>query len=256
MKFSEFVHAKPDGDAWRFTVGRELHGAFGGAFGGVVAALCVFTARELCPDREPSALDCRFVHALGAGDAVARGTIVHSGRSMSCVSIDVLDERDRVATRATVSLVSPAALDPRTSPAASGDPPVLKPYDQGALWRNPPGVEAPIIDTLEPRTVGIGERGVATAIRLPWDEAASAEGACVAADLCVGPPVAAGLEGRWVPHPNPDLSLRFCGRVWQEVVGIGRLERIESGVAAVRVEVWSRSLLAAAGVSSSLLLAG
>jgi hypothetical protein len=154
-----------------------------------------------------------------------------------------------------------------------GDPAVLQPLDHpggsasasgtgdsdGSPWRRPPGVEAPIIDTLEPRLVGRDDRGLATAIRVPWqDNDAGAEAACLVADLCVGPPVAAAFPDRWIPHPNPDLSLRFSSARHDEpvVVGVGRLERIAAGLASVRIEVWAGAELAAVGVSSSLLLPG
>ena len=47
---AEFLGARPAEDgSWRFELGRELHGAFGGAFGGVVAATTVMAARPLAP---------------------------------------------------------------------------------------------------------------------------------------------------------------------------------------------------------------
>ena len=240
---------------WSFTIGRELHGAFGGAFGGVVAAASLVAARSLAPDRRPSALDCRFLRGLGAGQVTAEAAVVHEGRTLMCVTVDVSDERGRRSTHSTVSLVEPAALlrharQPTEAPA-------FVPYEEAAPWRNPPGVDAPIIETLGPRSVGQVDGGLATAIAVPWDEDGhDAAAACLAADLCVGPPVALALPDEWVPHPNPDLSLRFCGavRTDAEVVGVGRLERLDDGLAAVSVAVWSGSQLAAVGVSSSLLL--
>ena len=61
----------------------------------------------------------------------------------------------------------------------------------------------------------------------------------------------------WVPHPNPDLSLRFAGdrAVGADVIGIGTVERIAEGVAAVAVEVRSEDNVVAVGVATSLLLA-
>ncbi|BBU24472.1 Uncharacterised protein [Mycobacterium xenopi] len=74
--------------------------------------------------------------------------------------------------------------------------------------------------------------------------------------MCVGPPVATACAGRWIPHPNPDLSLRFVGQVaGPELVGIGRLDRISAGLAAVNISVWSGNELVAVGVCSSMLLA-
>src|SRR5918996_3893007 len=151
-----FLGGEPATDgAWRFSMGRELYGAFGGVFGGAVAAASLLTARSTAPDRQPVALDCRFVRSLPAGEARAVPSIVHEGRTLSCVSVDVLDERGRVATRATVSLVDPAVLEPLDHPGASVSAPGGE--TDGTPWRQPPGVEAPIIDTLDPRLVGRDE---------------------------------------------------------------------------------------------------
>jgi acyl-coenzyme A thioesterase PaaI-like protein len=257
---ADFLGGEPVADGeWRFTMGRELHGAFGGVFGGAVAAASLLTARPMAPGRVPAALDCRFVRGLPAGVARTVPAIVHEGRTLSCVSIDVVDERGRVATRSTVSLVDLTALRPLDHPASSTAAPAWTADTEGARWRQPPGVEAPIIETLEPRVVGRDDRGLATAIRVPWQDAgAGFEAACLAADLCVGPPVAAAFPDRWVPHPNPDLSLRFSAVPLDEpiVVGVGRLEHLAAGLAAVRIEVWSGGELAAVGVSASLLLPG
>jgi acyl-coenzyme A thioesterase PaaI-like protein len=247
-----------DGE-WRFSMGRELYGAFGGVFGGAVAAASLMTARSLEPGRVPAALDCRFVRSLPEGEARAVAAIVHEGRTLSCVTVDVLDERDRIATRATVSLVDSTALSALDHPGASEAAPSWSAGGDGSRWRQPPGVDAPIIGTLEPRVVGHDDRGVATAIRVPWDGGdAGAEAACLVADLCVGPPVGAAFPDRWVPHPNPDLSLRLAPAALDQdvIVGAGRLERIVAGLAAVRIEVWSGGDLGVVGISSSLLLPG
>jgi acyl-coenzyme A thioesterase PaaI-like protein len=256
---ADFLGGEPTAEGeWRFSMGRELYGAFGGVFGGAVAAASLTTARSLAPGRVPAALDCRFLRSLPEGAARAMATVVHDGRTLSCVSVDVLDQRERIATRATVSFVDPAVLNPLDHAGASSPVPSWTEVENGARWRQPPGVEAPIIETLEPEVIGRDDRGVATAIRVPWQPGgAGAEAACLAADLCVGPPVAAAFPDRWIPHPNPDLSLRFAAAPQDErVVAAGRLERIAAGLAVVRIEVWSGAELAAAGVSTSLLLPG
>jgi len=251
MRAAEFLGGRPDEEgSWRFELGRKLHGAFGGAFGGVVAAATLVAARPLAEGREPAALDIRFLRSLPAGTARARSTLLHAGRSLSCVSVDVHQDDDRLAARATISFVAPDALNPlsREDPA-----PPLPSYNQGRSW---PAISAPITETLAPRTVPWPEPGVALAMRVPWDDPdASAEAACLPADMCVGPPVALGLAGEGVAHPNPDLSLRFAGPVkGTEVIGVGRTARVHAGLATVSIQVWSASGLVALGISSSMLL--
>ncbi len=246
----EFVEARsrPDG-CWEFTIPRELHGAFGGAFGGVVAACQLIAARSVAPGRTPNALDARFIRGLRAGRVTAATTVLHAGRTLSNVIVDVSDEQDRLCARATISLVDAGALDRFTTDGVG--PANWKSHNDASPW---PAV-APIVETIDPRVVGHDERGIATAIRVPWDdEGHSAEAASMAADMSVGPPVGAAVP-RGVGTPNPDLSLRFCGEVTTPiVVGIGRLDRAYGGVAATRIEVYSADALVANGISTSLLL--
>lgn len=260
MRAEDFLGGKPaahgaSDDSWEFSIGRELHGAFGGAFGGALAACTIIAARPLAGGLVPAALDVRFLRGLNAGTARVVPTLIHKGRSLSCVSVDVVDDRDKLTTRSTISFIDPTVLHVLDHEGASGRWTPSR-DDGGVVWKQPPGVEVPIIESLGPRAVGLDDRGIATALRVPWDEpGASAEASCLAADICVGPPVAGACEGKWIPHPNPDLSLRFMGEVnTPEVVGIGRLERIEAGLAGVRVEVRSGGALVAIGVSSSMLL--
>jgi acyl-coenzyme A thioesterase PaaI-like protein len=253
---AEFLGGATDEDGrWRFAIGRELHGAFGGAFGGAVAAACLIAARPLVEGRVPASLDCRFLRGLPAGTATAVPSIVHRGRTLSFVSVDLAGPDGKLAARTAISFVAPEAVRPLDRAAA----PIPDP-DAGAPWRQPPGVEIPIVTTLAPRILGHDDRGVATAVRIPWTErspATSAEAVCLAADMCVGPPVAAAFPEQWIPHPNPDLSLRFAASAsGDDVIGYGRLDTIAAGIAVVRVEVRSAGELVATGVSCSLLLAG
>ena len=114
---------------------------------------------------------------------------------------------------------------------------------------------APIVSVIDPRFVGQGNDGFATAVRVPWDDDGhSAEAACMAGDMAVGAPLGNGAP-RGVGTPNPDISLRFCGEVTTPViVGLGRWERSANGVAMVSVEVWSGDALVAIGISTALLL--
>jgi acyl-coenzyme A thioesterase PaaI-like protein len=239
-------------DGCTFEIGPELQGAFGGAFGGAVAAGALAAARTLADGRAPAALDINFLRRLPSGTARARATVLRSGKSLTFMSVDVLDADGDQTARATVTFVDPAALDPR-EPAAHPAPAIL----DAVPWRNPAGVSAPIIETLQPRVGRTDDGGVACIVTLPWDDpAALAEAACFAGDLCVGPSVVAAMAGRHVGHPNPDVSLRFlpreCGR---EVTGVARLEGLTEGLAVQTVRVYDGSTPVAAGASMSLLIA-
>jgi len=250
----EFLGAEPGDGSWRFSIPLELHGAFGGAFGGVVAAATVLAARSTAPGRTPLALDIRFLRGLPPGTATATPTVLHSGRTLSTVTVDLAQPDGKLAARATVSLVDTEALAPLTK---DGGTPPLPTYDDGRPW---PPIGAPIIETLAPRTVDWPHDGNAIAIRVPWasndtDVDTSAEAACLPADMCVGPPVGLGIAGEGLAHPNPDISLRFAAPVTTaDLVGVGRLERVHGGIATVGIEVWGEGGLCAVGVSTSTLL--
>jgi len=253
--FLELLDGRPGPNGWDFTIPRPLHGAFAGAFGGIVAAACVAAARSCAEDRTPMALDCRFLRSLPAGTARFGISPLAAGRSLTTVSVDVVGPDDRLCSRATVSLAAPEALTDEAD--TLGAPLDVPGYDDATPWRPPPGVEIPIVTTLAPRGARV-DGGFASVLPVPWDAdpTRSAEAACIAADLCVGPPVAAAATAaRWIPHPNPDLSLRFAGPITtREVCGIGRLRRIRDGLAAVTIEVVADGQLVAVGISTSMLL--
>jgi acyl-coenzyme A thioesterase PaaI-like protein len=260
VTLADFLGAEALGPgSFRFTVGRELHGAFGGAFGGVIAACTLMAARDVAPGRVPVGLDVRFLSGLPAGAVVAEASVVHAGRSVTVVGVDLRGPDGRHGVRATVSLVDAAALHPLDVASTIAEP-LSASYDDAPNWPVMTGREIPILSTLAPRILGRIGDGIATALRVPWtpDRTTAAEACCFVADMCVGPPVAAACVDAWVPHPNTDLSLRFAGdvEVASEVVGIGTAERIAGGVAAVRVEVRSADAVAAIGVATSVLLRG
>lgn len=258
MTLAEVLGAEAIGPgSFRFSVGRELHGAFGGAFGGVIAACTLMVARDVAPGRVPVGLDVRFLRGLPAGEVAAEASVVHAGRTMTVVAVDLHGPDGRHGVRATVSLAETSALHPLDVDSTIVDP-VTARYDDAPHWPTMTGREIPILATLAPRILGRAGNGIATALRVPWtpDNTTAAEACCFVADMCVGPPVAAACVDEWVPHPNTDLSLRFAGdaEVTQEVVGIGTTERITGGVAAVRVEVRSADAIVAVGVATSVLL--
>jgi acyl-coenzyme A thioesterase PaaI-like protein len=247
----EFLGAEPaDDGCWRFAIPRELHGAFGGAFGGVVCAATLVAARSLHPGRAPNALDCRFVRGLPAGDAFANATTIQAGRSLANVSVDLTDADGRLCARSTISLAQPellehVELDPAEAPS-------FRAHADADAW---PAV-APIVETIDPRFVGRSDGTFATAIVVPWEITgdSSAEAVCMAADLAVGPPLGANMPPG-VGTPNPDISVRFCGEVaTQTVVGASRLMRASDGIAAIDVHVWSGDALVGTAISTALLL--
>jgi acyl-coenzyme A thioesterase PaaI-like protein len=246
----EFLQARQgENTDWSFTVPASLHGAFGGAFGGVVASCTLVAARAAAPGRTPNALDIRFLRGLPAGDAVASANVLHAGRSLTNVAVDLSDASGRLCARSTISLVDPDVLEPFEHSGA-----MPRGWDRHA--DSPPFPEvAPIVRVLDPRLAGRAEANVATSCRIPWDDPGhSAEACCMAGDMAVGAPLG-GTAPRGVGTPNPDISLRFCGEVTSPViVGVGRWERSANGVAMVSVEVWSDDALVAVGVSTALLL--
>lgn len=239
---------------WRVSAPESLHGAYGGAFGGFLAATTVAVAREAAPGRQPFALDCQFVRGLRGADAPVRAEVVRSGRSMTVVSVTITED-DKVTTRATVLLADPSTLDDWNVTDRAGAPSGLA---KAKPWTHPKGRRVGIIDTLAPHANREPDGGIATTIRTPWPEpecGASAEVACMAADLATGPPVEATFDGTWRPHPNPDLSLRFLPRpvTATEVTGVGTLDGTVAGVAMMTLAVWAGGERLATGVSTSLV---
>jgi acyl-coenzyme A thioesterase PaaI-like protein len=249
--------ARPaDDGATTLSFPREMHGAFGGAFGGLLAAGAVHVGRDAAPGRVPAGIDCHFLRGLRAGDTTATRALLHEGRSLTCVRVDLTDEQGRVATTATVTYVDPAALHPLDVE----DQPMPEP-ESWREWATPAGVEIPVVAVLQPRLAALAGGAIAAALRVPWDDPddeLGAEAACLAGDFCVGPPVAAACEGAWLPHPNPDFSLRFgpVAAVGAEVVGVGRVVRIANGLAVVDVEVAADGRRYSAGAATSMVLRG
>ncbi|HVM40534.1 MAG TPA: hypothetical protein VM618_07125, partial [Acidimicrobiia bacterium] len=204
--------------------------------------------------------------------------LVSSGRTVTTVSV-VMHEGagsdsssgagGRPVAHAVATFAAPDALVDFDA-AGPLQAPEVKAFDDGWELPVPKGVEAPLMDTLPLRITGMPDGGFAHTIRTPWSgEGCAAEAAAMMGDYCAGVPVGAavGPKGTKIPVPNPDLSLRFCGEAWGEVVvGVGRLARIDRGAAATLVEVWTgpddawvagddRPTLLAVGLSSAVMLA-
>ena len=211
-------------------------------------------------ERTPASLDVRFIRGLTEGEARVVPTLLHGGRTLSVVSVDIFDSREKLCTRATVSLANTEALEPLDHANASVVPDGLTSYGDGKPWAKPGSkVEVPLIDTFRPRLVGNTEDGFSTEIKVLWQEPGTcAEASCIAADISVGPPVGAFVRGKPIPIPNPDLTLRFCGNpnLPASIVSTCRLEGIDRGIASTRMLVHAGGLLLAVGVSTTTLLKG
>ena len=185
-------------------------------------------------------------------------TVLNEGRTLSTVSVDIINEAGKLTTRGTVSLVNTETLaDIESVPEDNFSVDELKPLAEGKIWREPPRQEIPLIKTFSPRFLGKTTRGTATAVDTIWDEADTlAEACCITADISVGPPVAAALAGKPLAIPNPDLSLRFnsIDTNPSSLVSICRLEVLREGNATTRLEVRDGIDLVAVGISTTTCL--
>ena len=259
MDFSDRIPGiRQDDGTWRFDLAEELNGGFGGTNGGTLAGVCVHVARSAAPGRIPVGIDARFIRGFRPGPARVVPTTLNQGRTLTTVSVDVFTEEEKLATRSTISLVAPEALGEVDQPVTRTRPDDLTGYDDARVWRQPPGHRTiPLIDTFSPRLMGKGDFGIATGTKVIWaDPSATAEAACIAADISVGPPVAGALRGMPLAMPNPDISLRFttADAAGDHLVSICRLEGVRGGLATTSLEVWSDSTLIAVGVSTTTCL--
>ncbi len=248
-----------DETTWRLALPRSIHGAFGGVTGGALAAAAVAMGRRAAPGRLAIGLDIHFLRGLASESATADIEVLTSGRSLTIVRVEFSDEQGRRTTVARTAFAEPEALESidADTPATPEAPPPPDLIDQSKPWRAPKGVEVPIIDTAQPRAAKVGD-AIATIVTVPWDpDGDGAEGTCLAADLSVGPPVDAVLpRGTWVPHPNPDVSIRFAGPVTSTtLVAIAASRRVASGVATVTSEIWDGADLVGTAISTSLFMA-
>ena len=251
------VRGTDQGDGWSFTLDRRFNGAFGGTNGGVLSAISVYVARQLS-GRRPSSIDSRYVRGFRPGSARVVVRLVNQGRTLTVMDIDIVDDRDRVCTHSVVTLVEPdvLAVDVQYNDHLVA-PSDLVAWEQGKRWRQPKApMEIPLIETFEPTALGGSGHTTVTGTRVVWRESGtSAEAACIAADLSVGPPVARVVRGR-ASTPNPDLSLRFCGVSEPDefLAAACTLRNIDGGLASTNIEVWNGAKLIAVGVSTTTCL--
>lgn len=258
MKFQERLNGKPlDNGEWQYQLEQDINGGFGGTNGGVLAAICVNAARSVAIGRRPLGIDARFIRGFRPGAARVIPTILNEGRSLTVVSVDIMTDQGKLATRGTVTLVNPESLGNIDSPDIPPADEQLIAYEAGRIWREPPHQPIPLIQTFSPRFLGKTSRGTATAVDSIWDETGVIEeSSCVAADISVGPPVAAAVGGKRVAMPNPDISIRFTGASGNPtyLVSTCRLESLKNGIATTKLEVRDGEVLVAVGVSTTTCL--
>jgi acyl-coenzyme A thioesterase PaaI-like protein len=259
MKFEErFGGNRLDDEAWQFDLKQDWNGGFGGTTGGVLSALTVFAARALAPGRFPSSVDSRFIRGFRPGVARVEPTLVHEGRSLSTVMVDILNEEGKLCTRSTVTLIVADALAEVEAEDGAGELEGMRTLTEARVWPQPKSRPIPLVDTFQPAFMGVDGKGTATKVDVVWDEGGLAEAICIAADLSVGPPVARALQGKPLAMPNPDISLRFCrdAELPRYLVASCRLDSMESGLATTRIEVRAQDKLVANGISTTTCLRG
>lgn len=251
-----FGGQKHSEERWSFELDQRYNGAFGGTNGGVLSAISIHAAR-LTTQRRPASIDSRYIRGFRPGMARVVTTTINQGRTLSIIAIDIFDTDDRLCTHSVATLVEQSALAAEVQMVSGVLPETdLTSWEDGKLWRQPPGVNIPLIDTFEPRSLGGKNQQTTTATKLLWrEDHTEAEAACIAADISVGPPVARAVKGA-ASTPNPDLSLRFCGTSEPEgyLIASCELLAIVNGLASTSVSVWNRRELLAVGVSSTTCL--
>lgn len=251
---------------WRFDFGEHLASAWGGTYGGALAAGCVALARRAAPGRSPRSLHMQLMRKVPLGVVSAHVRQLYAGRTVTTVQVQVLDGRDRVAVQSEVTLVDTQALarqetyvtapairvvaEPRSDRHPNVASPVarvlgLKPMD----WLRTPDLPPAI--TGNDSYVGVG--------RAPWSDQTRTgpELACVMADVCNGGAIVHGLppgaEYRYA-FPNTDLSLRFSALPGAaEVTGVGTLLCVHEGTTIVGIRVQTEAGQLAHGLSGSIL---
>lgn len=260
MKVMEWLDATAGGaDAaptLEVNFGETTLGAFGGVFGGAVAIALLQVARLAAPGRRPVALDCRFLRGLKPGCSLAAATIERSGRVLTSVTATIEGPAGGVVAAGAVQLVDDPHLQAWDETAGGGTGFAWHPYEDATVMAFPDEAMPPLMALFAPRFSDFGDGWKGTLVHVPFDDPdCGPEAACIGGDMAVGPPVMAALAGRFVPFPNPDLSLRFTSQTSvAEVAGLGRLEAIAGGIATNRVECRSPEGLLAIGHSYSTLL--
>lgn len=253
MDFATAFGGRPlEEGAWRFELEERFNGAFGGTNGGVLTALSVFVARS-GSGRRATSIDSRYLRSFRPGAARVVPTVLNAGRSLTVVRVDVVDAGGRLCTHSTVTLAAPEVLARDLNRSGGLARPDMSDFAAGRPWPQPPKQPIPMLDTFRPTSLGATDDDVFTGVASVFDEpGTSAEAACIAADISVGPPVMRAARGG-ASIPNPDLSLRFVRTAppAAHLVGVCSLDAIDAGIATTRIAVWQEDLLLATGVSTT-----
>ncbi|MCZ6710216.1 MAG: thioesterase family protein [Gammaproteobacteria bacterium] len=243
-------------EAWTFEIDQRFNGAFGGTNGGVLSAISVHVARQQS-GRRAASIDSRYIRGFRPGTARVVSRLVNKGRTLTVMDVDIVDAQDRLCTHSVVTLVEPSALAVGIQHRGPVMPPDIAIWEDGKPWRAPSApMVIPLIETFEPTALGGGDSMTITGTRVVWRESGtSAEAACIAADISVGPPVARAVRSA-AATPNPDLSLRFCGSSdpAEFLAACCTLRTIDGGLASTSIDVWNGADLIAVGVSTTTCL--
>jgi len=260
VNFHERLHGVLRNEGvWQYQLEPEFNGAFGGTNGGVLTALCLNAAHNLCPDRKPISIDARFIRSFRPGIATVVPELLSNGRKLTTASIDLFNSQEQLCVRATASFADMSTLadiDRHEAETAAAHEQNLP--DEGKLWRAPAAQPIPLITPFQPRYMGKSTLGTSTSVEIIWSESACLpEAACIAADISVGPPVAAITRGEQIAIPNPDLSLRFTGVQAnpKRLVATCRLDSLNAGIATTSLRVLAGDCIIATGVSMTTCLA-
>lgn len=260
-----------DGGGWVFDLGEHLESNWGAVYGGATSAALVAVARAAAPDRSPRSLHVQLLRSVPRGLARASAEVLHAGRIVAAVQVELRDQADKLAVVGLVTMVTPEALaaelhDTSTEPfhrkvrpaqlMAGFTAPIQQTLDMLSDLQDDGSFVASFADNRPPCLDGtpppVGH------ITLPWGdlEHTGPEAACLSADAMTAPPILYSYIPNDVIGPNVDLSLRFTtASATREVLSAGTMLSVHSGAVTVGIEVQAGDSQLARGLATSLLLA-
>jgi acyl-coenzyme A thioesterase PaaI-like protein len=257
----------PEGDGWRFTFGEHLNSNWGAVFGGALAAGMLAVGRLVVPERSPRSMHVQIVRSVPSGIARAAAIVRHLGRTVATVEVDLFDQRDKLASIASLTMVSPEALAADYDHAVAAPAFRLRDAAQPVADPIPGGINAPIIVALNlsPATVladnvrrGVdGSSAPVMECTIPWDalEHTGPEAACLIADAATARAVSSSYISSSAIGPNPDLTLRFStAPATRVIVAASTLLSVQRGSTTVGIEVQAGDNQLAHALATSLLL--